>query len=189
MPVELIDLGESHAKQLLRTLTVHLSQPGTIFVHWHDRGSVPLEAVHSQIVQLTLDRAYNARAYFAGAWASSYVTHALSPVRSTTGWRRLFSVARVPILAVLAVLAELIERTRRTHLTTMPKHCSSALFHIEIPSRETNAVEAGTASGLQEPKVVRAQPPTRKFEMAVHPMRRRSGRGHLLPDGKAIGKF
>lgn len=71
----------------------------------------------------------------------------------------------------------------------MPKHCSSALFHIEIPSRETNAVEAGTASGLQEPKVVRAQPPTRKFEMAVHPMRRRSGRGHLLPDGKAIGKF
>jgi hypothetical protein len=187
--VELIGLGESHAKQLLRALTEHLSQPGTIFVHWHDRGSVPLEAVHSQIVPLTLDRAYNVRAYFAGSWASSYVTHALSQVRSTAGWRRLFSLARIPTLAVLAVFAEMIERTRRTHLTTMPKHCSSALFHIEIPSRETNAVEAGTASGLQEPKVVRAQPPTRKFEMAVHPMRRRSGRGHLLPDGKAIGKF
>ena len=184
--VELIDLGETHAKQLLSALTEHLSQFGTLLVHWHDWGSVPLEVVHSQIVQLTIDRAYNARAYFAGSWASSYVTQALSRARSTAAWRRLFPLAWIP---TLAVGAELIERTRRTQITTLPKYCSSAVFHIEIPSREAvNAVQARTSSGLQELTVIRTQPRTPKVEMTAHPMKRQSGGVSLPPDNKAVGK-
>src|ERR1700730_5660317 len=184
--VELSGSGESHIKQLLNAVTEHLTEPGTIFVYCDDQGSVPLKSVHSQIVQLILDRSYQAHAYFAGSWASSYVTQALSRARSTTAWRRLFPLAWVP---TLAVGAELIERTRRTQITTLPKYCSSAVFHIEIPPREAvNALKTGANSGLQEPKVVSAQPPTAKVEMAAHPMRRPSCGGHRLPDNKAVGK-
>jgi hypothetical protein len=147
--IELIDLDASRTKELLDTIAAQLSEPGTLLLHWHDQGIIPLRSVHNQIVQFALDRACNANANYAGSWASACATRALHQVRSAPAWRRLVPFVR---LAVLAVLADLRERARRTPVTTIPNHCSSATFHVEIPSRASVALVADSiVIGLAKP--------------------------------------
>jgi hypothetical protein len=156
--VELIDdLGEFQIKQLLNALAGHLTQPGSIFVHWHDRGSIPLRSVHNQVVELALhDGARQVHALFVGSWASSYVTHVLSRARSARAWRRLFLLGWIP---AIAALAELFDRARRKELTSMPRYCSSAIFHIELPVRKNvHAAQPCINSTLEEPISIRYPP-------------------------------
>src|SRR3984893_8263738 len=130
--LELIDVGPRHARQLLDAVAERLKRPGTILVHWHDRGAVPLRSFHNQIVQFTLDRAYHASAHYAGSWASTKAAEASGwwP-RGAPRWRRLGLLACLP---AVTILAELRERTRKKQAVTMPKYCSSATFQIELPA-------------------------------------------------------
>jgi hypothetical protein len=179
--VELVDLEEPHVKNLLHALTGRLTQPGKIFVHWHDWGGVALESAHNQIVQLTLNRHFQARAWFSGSWASSRVTQILRGRAEPSSWRRLFLSAQVP---ALAFAAELLERCRKKPTTTMPKYCSSAVFEIEIPSRElVHAVEPGISSNLHK----KAKRRISKTELDTDP--ESNGRSWLLPEKQIGSKF
>ena len=95
--------------ELLDAVAGHLKQPGTILVHWHDQGMVPLRSVHSQIVQFTLDRGCHASAYYAGSWASA------NALRVPAGEEHAGGAPPVPLvcLAALALVAELRERIRK----------------------------------------------------------------------------
>jgi len=162
--IELTDLEAPRTKELLDTVAAQISEPGTLLVHWHDQGTVPLRSVHNQIVQFTLDRACYANANYAGSWASACVARALHQMRNTPARRRLVPFAR---LAALAVLAELHERARKTQVTTIPKHCSSAAFQIEIPSRESIALVADPIIGSAKPALTKAQSRTSETEVAA----------------------
>jgi hypothetical protein len=153
--VELSDVEAPGAAELIEAIAARLKKPGTMLIHWHDQGTVPLRSVHNQIVQFALDRGCQASAHYAGSWASAKAARAFQQARQTSGWRRLFPSARLP---ALAVLAELRERARRNELTTIPKYCSSAVFKIEMPSEEIVKSAAPIGSRSQKAKVINTRP-------------------------------
>ena len=138
--VELSDVEAPRAPELLEAIAARLKPQGTMLVHWHDQGTVPLRSVQTQIVQFALDQGCHISARYAGSWAAATAQKAFEQARQTPTWRRLFPLAR---LAALAVLAELRERARRNDLTTIPKYCSSAAFKIEMLSQEVVDSAAG----------------------------------------------
>ena len=153
--VELSDVEAPRAAELIEAIAARLKKPGTMLIHWHDQGTVPLRSVHNQIVQFALDRGCQASAHYAGSWASAKAARAFQQARQTSGWRRLFPSAR---LTALAVLAELRERARRNELTTIPQYCSSAVFKIEMPSEEIVKSAAPIGSRSQKAKVINTRP-------------------------------
>ena len=168
--VELIDLEGPRAMELLGVVAGHLKQPGTILVHWHDQGTVPLQSVHSQIVQFTLDRGCHASAHYAGSWASAKALRTFQEARHTPAWRRLFPLA---CLGALALFAELRERFRKKRVKTIPKYCSSAAFHIEAPSLEgVNSDAALKGVKVQKPIPTKAQPRGRRTQLAARERKR-----------------
>src|SRR4029077_19716619 len=80
--IELTDLETPRIKELLGIISAQISEPGTLLLHWHDQGIVPLRSVHDQIVQFALDRACYANANYAGSWASACATRALHQMRN-----------------------------------------------------------------------------------------------------------
>ena len=162
--VELSNLEAPLAAELLDAVAGRLKHLGTLIVHWHDQGTVPLRSVHSQIVQFTLDRGCNASAHYAGSWASARAGRKFRQARSAPTWRRLVSLVW---WVLLAVLAELRERSRRNQVTTIPKYCSSATFRIELPSPEViDAIQGQIGWKSQRPALTEAQPRTRKTQAA-----------------------
>src|SRR5215813_3444759 len=163
--IELTDLEPPRIEEFLDTLAAQISEPGTLLIHWHDQGVVPLRAVHNQIVQFSFDRTCHVNATYAGSWASARAARALHQMRKTPAWRRLVPFTR---LAALSVLAELRERTRTTQVTTIPNYCSSATFHIEIPSRESAALVADPiVTGSAKPGSTNRQSRTGEIEVAA----------------------
>jgi hypothetical protein len=160
--VELSDVEAPRATELIEAIAARLKKPGTMLIHWHDQGTVPLRSIHSQIIQFAFDRGCQARACYAGSWASVNAARAFQQARQTPAWRRrLFPLAG---FAALAVLAELRERTRRNEVTTFPKYCSSAVFNIEMPSQEVvdeSTVSIGSRS--QKAPLINTQPVIRKI--------------------------
>jgi hypothetical protein len=162
--IELTDLEAPRTKEFLDTVAAQISEPGTLLVHWHDQGVVPLRSVHNQIVQFALDRTCHVNATYAGSWASACAAKALRQMRKAPVWRRLVPFAR---LAALSVLAEIRERTRKT-VTTIPNYCSSATFHIEIPSRESAALAADLiVTGSAKPGSTNRQSRTSETKVAA----------------------
>jgi hypothetical protein len=183
--IELTDLEAPGTKEFLDKVAAQIRKPGTLLVHWHDQGVVPLRSVHNQIVQFALDRASYANANYAGSWASACATRALHQMRNTPARRRLVPFAR---LAALAVLAELRERARKTQVVTIPKHCSSATFHIEIPSRESIALVADPmVTGSAKPALTNARSRTSETEVAAQQTKTRTTVLARLPDKRASG--
>ena len=168
--VELIDLEAPRARELLDAVAGRLKNPGTILVHWHDQGSVPLRSVHNQIVQFALDRGCRVNAYYAGSWASANAVRTFQQARKTPAWRRMVPLAW---FAALAVSAELRERTRNTQVMTIPKHCSSAIFQIEMQSQEVlDSIAAQIDSKPQKATLIKALPRARKAHPAGRPSNR-----------------
>jgi hypothetical protein len=180
--VELVDPGGLHIKELLDGLAGQ--RPQAIFVHWHDRGSVPLASVHGQLVQFTLERACQASAHYAGSRASAYVTRALARGRT---WRRLLQWGTI---ATLAVVAELVERTRRKQIRTMPRYCSSAIFRIDMPSEETiDPLQARIGSQLQKSTRIKSRARTPTTEGAAQQASLYSAGTGGLPDEQTRGNL
>jgi hypothetical protein len=163
--VELADFEANRTKELLDAIAGQLIEPGTILVHWHDQGRVSLQSIHHQIVQFALDRACQANAQYAGSWASAYAARALYRMMNPPMWRRLVPLALLP---ALAVLAEFRERARKNQVSTIPKYCSSATFHIEIPSQTSVAlVKAPTGAEVERCASTKVEPRTNETEAPV----------------------
>ena len=173
--VELVDLGGPHVRELLHALAGQ--RPQAMFVHWHDRGSVPLASVHTQVVQFTLERACRASGHYAGSWASVYVTQAVG----ARTWRRLL---QWPAIATLAVVAELVELTRRKQIRTIPKYSSSAIFRIDMPSEETiDPLQGPIGLQLQQSARIESRGRTPKTEGAAQqPSLHSAASGRLLDE-------
>jgi hypothetical protein len=176
--VELSDMETPRVTELLEAIAARLNKPGTMLLHWHDRGRVPLRFVQNQIVEFALDRGCQVSAYYAGSWASANARRALQQARQTAPWRRPFQLAQ---LAALVVLAEIRERARRTELRTIPTYCSSAVFKIEMPPQEVVESDAPIVSRLQKATLHKRQPAARETHhessaMAALPEERASGK-------------
>ena len=184
--VELSDVEAPRATELIEAIAARLKKPGTMLIHWHDHGTVPLRSIHSQIVQFAFDRGCQARAYYAGSWASVNAARAFQQARQTPVWRRLF---RLTGFAALAVLAELRERTRRNEVTTIPKYCSSAVFNIEMPSQEVVDSTVSIGSRSQRATLINTQPVIRKMQAAARKSDRVSGASAPLPEERGSGKL
>jgi len=185
--VELSDVEAPRATELIEAIAARLKKPGTMLIHWHDHGTVPLRSIHSQIVQFAFDRGCQARAYYAGSWASVNAARAFQRARQTPAWRRrLFPLAG---FAALAVLAELRERTRRNEVTTFPKYCSSAVFNVEMPSQEVVESTVSIGSRSQKAPLINTQPVIRKMQAAARKSDRVSGASAPLPEERGSGKL
>jgi hypothetical protein len=127
----LIDVSDLEPPRLTEALEVLAARARTILIHWHDQGRASFRSVHKQIVQFTLDRGCAASVYYSGSWASAHARRALHEAKDASAWRgRALPLAQ---LGGLTILAELRERARRSRLTTVPAHCSSAAFRLQLP--------------------------------------------------------
>jgi len=175
--VELSDVEAPRVMELLRAIAARLNKPGTMLIHWHDRGTLPLRSAHNQIVKFAFDRGCQVSAYYAGSWASVNATRAFKLSFKPPKWRRLFPLVR---FAVLVILAEFCERVRRNELTSIPNYCSSAVFKIELPRQEVVETAAPTALRLRKATVRRMQPAAREVQRA-------SSATAPLPEERASG--
>jgi hypothetical protein len=168
--VELIDLEVPRAREMLDTVAGRLKKPGTILVHWHDQGSVPLRSVHNQIVQFALDRGCHVNAHYAGSWASAQAAKAFHRLKNTPKWRQVMPLVS---FGAFSVFAELRERLRKKQLTRIPKYASSAAFQIEMLSREVlHSIAAQIDSKPQKATLIKALPRARKAHPAARPSNR-----------------
>ena len=176
--VELSDVEAPRVTELLTAIVARLNKPGTMLIHWHDRGTLPLRLAHNQIVKLAFDRGYQVSAYYAGSWASANALQAFKLSFKPPKWRRLLPLVR---FAVLVVLAEFCERARRNELTSIPDYCSSAVFKIDLPWQEVVESAAPTALKLRKATVRRTQPAAREVQQ------RASSAMAPLPEERASG--
>jgi hypothetical protein len=142
--VELSHMPAARVRDVLEDIAGRMKRPATMLLYWHDQGSSSLLSLNGEIVGFALDHACRARTAYAGSWASAWAAGALRRAKRTRGVRRWLAMAA---FAPLSLLAELTGVSPSGTVDALPRHCSAAIFALEMLPRLTVARRDAVAAG------------------------------------------